>query len=395
MKAISAKIDNLITAMIGDLSPAGKAWARVGIIVLVVAAAMSFNFGSSISMLHGLFLAGLTFVAAFGPDAAHQAWLDQKKGSAIAIAIICAPLLAIEFYSHAGYTAGLRGHNLAEARVQNMRFDGAKNQVTSEETNLRLLRERLAAKTDERKALLDANPWAPTVKPDGLKAELAVLKDKIEYEIKGGREGRGAGCKKVCESLKDQAANVEKRIGSAEKFSELAVEIDTLNGDIKRLQGAVDIKVATFSKTEHKSSAVAHQNEFLANAVALISNFAGSNDSLKPTEKIAVSSEQSVNLAMALAGTGLPAFALFVAGLYRRNRPEGEGDVFSAPATPAAPLPLPVMPMPSKPMIPLQAPGAMTLNNYTVAGDGDVAKRINDMIEIVKRHAAAKPQQIA
>lgn len=346
MKAISSKVDNLIVAMVGNLTPAGKAWARVGIITLIVAAIMSFDFGYSISWKHAAFLACLTFVAAFGPDAAHKAWSENKKGSATAIALICAPLLGIEFYSHAGYSAGLRGHNLAEARVQNMNFDGAHRQVASEETNLKLLRDRLAALTDERKALLDANPWAPTVKPDGLKAELAVLKDKIEYEVKGGREGRGPGCKKFCEQLKDQAAAVEKRIGSAEKFSELASEIDKLGADLKRIQSAIDSKVARASKTEHKSSAVAHQNEFLANAVALASKFIGNSESLKPSEVISVSAEQSVNLAMALAGTGLPAFALFVAGLYRRpddEEPAGKQRSVYEPASveisPATSLP--------------------------------------------------------
>lgn len=92
MKALSS-MDGLIKAMIGDLSPAGKAWARVGIIVLVVAAVMSFDFGFAISWKHAAFLACLTFVAAFGPDAARKAWIEGKKGSAIAIAVICAPLL--------------------------------------------------------------------------------------------------------------------------------------------------------------------------------------------------------------------------------------------------------------------------------------------------------------
>ncbi|MGP1667721.1 MAG: hypothetical protein ACTS5I_17850, partial [Rhodanobacter sp.] len=79
-------------------------------------------------------------------------------------------------------------------------------------------------------------------------------------------------------------------------------------------QRILDKKRDTAATTEHKSSAVDHQNRFLAKAVAFVS--AGS---FKPTEIMTEGAEQTVNLAMALAGTGLPALALFIAGLYRRR----------------------------------------------------------------------------
>ena len=66
--------------------------------------------------------------------------------------------------------------------------------------------------------------------------------------------------------------------------------------------------------TEHKSSPVVHQNQFLAKAVTLVGF-----GSLEPTPHITAAAEQSANLAMAVAGTGLPAFCLFIAGLYRRK----------------------------------------------------------------------------
>ena len=62
MKAISRGLDSFIEAMFGTLDKTGKVWARVGAIVLAVAAAMSFDFGHQVSFKHGLFLASLVIV---------------------------------------------------------------------------------------------------------------------------------------------------------------------------------------------------------------------------------------------------------------------------------------------------------------------------------------------
>ena len=69
--------------------------------------------------------------------------------------------------------------------------------------------------------------------------------------------------------------------------------------------------------TEHKSSSVVHQNQFLARAV--ISRRLSEPE---PSKTIETATEQSASIAMALAGAGLPAFCLFVAGLYRRHEDE-------------------------------------------------------------------------
>jgi hypothetical protein len=119
----------LLRDMFNDLDSFGRFWFGVGIVALAAAAAMSFDFGWGVSAKHAIFLAVLTVVAAFGPMAAEMLWGKGRKGPAIATAIICIPLLGIEFYSHAGYTAGLRGHNIESASVQNMRFDGAQEAV--------------------------------------------------------------------------------------------------------------------------------------------------------------------------------------------------------------------------------------------------------------------------
>lgn len=293
-------IDRVVDAMIGkNLEDAGRAWARVGVIVLCVAAWMSYDFGSSVSLKHAIFLACLTFVAAFGPDAAHKAWNAGKKGAAGAIAIVCVPLLAIEFYSHAGYTAGLRGHNITEARVANVKYDGAQEATKEDKSNLEMWKAQLAT-------LMEKDAWTATVKADALREELKSIKDRMAEEEKGKR-GRKAGKGKEFERLEDHANTIAAKIGKVEQREDLSKRIEAT-------QRILDNKREVAAKTEYKSSAVVHQNQFLAKAVALVGY-----QSLEPSAAIEESAQQSANLAMAVAGTGLPAFALFIAGLYRRK----------------------------------------------------------------------------
>ena len=107
----------LLRDMLDQLDAFGKLWLVLGLASLAAAAAMSFDFGWQVSTKHALFLAILTVVAAFGPMAAEMLWGKGRRGPAIACAVICVPLLGIEFYSHAGYTAGLRGYNIETLTV--------------------------------------------------------------------------------------------------------------------------------------------------------------------------------------------------------------------------------------------------------------------------------------
>lgn len=291
----------MLKEMFGEMTAWGRFWLYLGLITLAVAAAMSFDFGWSISGKHAIFLMCLSAIAAFGPEAAYSQWVEGRKAISIILAAICLPLLGIEFYTHAGYTAGLRGTNIETATVQNTKYAGAQEAVTEDKTNLELWKKQLAS-------LLEQDAWTATVKADGLRGELATIKDRIEAEKKGQR-GRKAGCGKECEALQNQASDIEKRIAKVEQREDLAKRIEAT-------QRILDGKRDTAAKTEFKSSAVSHQNEFLSKTLALFKD-----GSLKPTEIMNESAQQSVNLAMAFAGTGLPALALFIAGLYRVRQP--------------------------------------------------------------------------
>lgn len=286
----------LLREMFGELGAWGRFWLWLGLITLGAAAAMSFDFGWSVSAKHAIFLACLTVIAAFVPECAYRQWKQGRKIVAGVLSLICVPLLAIEFYSHAGYTAGLRGHNITEAKVQNVKHSNAHEAVADDRQNLEMWRKQLAD-------LTAAHAWAPTVKADGLRAQIESAQKAIDLEAARG------GCKAKCLALMKTKASLEERIAIAEQASDITKRIEAT-------QRILDEKRTKAATVEHKSSPVVHQNEFLARALAL------TQGSLKPSEFLSEGAQQSVNLAMAVAGTCLPALAIFLAGLYRREEDE-------------------------------------------------------------------------
>ena len=286
---------SFISDLFNELDAFGRFWLALGLVVLVVAARMSWKFGYDVSLEHAAFLACLTVVAAFGPMAAEILCGIGRKGVACAIAILCVPLLGIEFFSHAGYTAGLRGSNIETATVQNMRFDGAQDAAKEDKANLEMWKDHLSK-------LMADNAWAATVKADGLRAQLDAAQKAIDLEAARG------GCKAKCLAEMKKKADLEERIAIAERATDLTAKIEAT-------QRILDKKRTVAATTEHKSSAVDHQNKFLIKSVAMVAN-----GNLKATELQAAGAEQTVNLAMAFAGTGLPAFCLFLCVLFRKNR---------------------------------------------------------------------------
>lgn len=284
-------------ALLNRYTAWGKFWMLLGLILLSAAAAMSFDFGWGVSAKHALFLAGLSFVTAFIPEAAYEKWQHGQKGASVALACASIPLFAIEFFSHAGYTAGLRGLNISDAHVQNVKYDDARKDVEEQAALLKMFEARL-------NDLQGDNKWTVSVTADALRARMESLNLAIKLE-----EQRG-GCKVKCLERTKERDDVASRIAVLERIDDTTAKIEAT----KRVIASFREKSA---RTEHKSSAVEHQNAFLTKAVALTVN-----GSLEATAVQAEKVQQAVNLAMALAGTGLPALCFFSAGLYRRKEEE-------------------------------------------------------------------------
>ena len=285
---------SLFREMFGELTAWGKFWLYLGLATLVCAAAMSFSFGNEISFKHAMFLMCLTAIAAFLPEAAYAQWEDGRKIVAVVLATLAVPTLLIELYTHAGYTAGLRGSNIESAHVQNRRYDGAQKTAEENTALLATFKAQLAKLRAE-------NEWTTSVSADALRKQIVVHDKAIENET------ARKGCKTKCEGLMRDKATLEGRIATIEQDNDLSRRIEGM-------QAVVDKKRVDAGGVEHKSSAVEHQKRSLAKWVSM-----AAVGSLKPSEMIDEGAQETVNFAMAVAGTGLPALSLFIAGLYRRR----------------------------------------------------------------------------
>lgn len=326
---------SIIRTMFGELSPWGKFWLWLGLVSLAAAAGMSFAVGWKMTALHALFLACLSFVTAFLPEAAYRAWNEGKRGVTIALALIAVPLFAIEFGQHAAYTAGVRGVDIVTAKVQNAVYDNNQDSVAQ-------------AKRDivSAEALIKRLSWLPSdVTAAGMAAKIQAQKEAIRQEEKRG------GCGPKCLALTQELAEMEKMKAGAED----------LTRERERMAAAkrvLEDRKEKANATQHATSQAEMMNSFLSEAVALIGF-----GSLTPTAGIEKATQTSANFAVAAAGTGLPALALFIAGLYRIRGRDDEGSGEIAPSSRPVPRetnyvqtvnnPTPLQPRPE--------PGAVTI----------------------------------
>lgn len=296
------KITDTFSSLFGthELTSWGKFWLAVGMISLAAAAWMTFEVGWHMTAAHALFLACLSIVTAFAPETAYRQWEEGKKGVAVGISLLCVPLFAIEFFQHAAYTAGIRGKDIVETRVQNTKADDSRDTVNENKAQLAFWQKRLDTLTTQ-------NGWTATVTADALRAKLNTADLAIKQE-----EARG-GCKSKCLDRTKERDELKARIAVLEEASDLSKKIEHAKTVIAGLRD----KAAT---TEHKTSVVNEMNAFLVKAVAL------TKGDTKLNEYGTEATQQSANIAIAFAGTGLPALAFFMSGLYRRKRPEQEQD---------------------------------------------------------------------
>lgn len=292
----------IIKDLFGDLSPWGRLWLYFGVVALIAASWMSFMVGLKMTLAHALFLVILSFVAAFLPVTAEFMWQRGRKVMAVVLGALCIPLLAIEFGQHAAYTAGIRGHDMAVTRVQNVKHKGAQDNVEE-------LQNQMAFWTKRRADLIQQNGWTASVTADALRARMASLNLAIDQEAARG------GCKQRCLARTQERDEVAARIAVLEETKNLDDRIKHATAKVEELRG----KAAT---VEFKSSQTEHMNAFLSKAVA----FFGQGE-LQPDARTEEGTQLSANLAMALAGTGLPALCFFAAGLFRRKDDEPDAPI--------------------------------------------------------------------
>lgn len=233
-------VRNIFAAYTGP----GRFWLSLGIVALIVDAAISYQYGVSLTTLHGLGFALVAIFFALLPDAAYSEIEAKRIASGAVMAALCVPLGMVAFYSHLGYGAGVRLGDMQQTGVQNVRYDDAREKVADNKRNVSMWTEQLAELTKQA-------PWAATVNPDGLKAQLVSADKAIELE------GKRGGCKSKCLALMKEKAALEERIATAERATNLQQQIAAT-------QRLIDSYREAAAKTDFKSSAVVNQNNVAA-----------------------------------------------------------------------------------------------------------------------------------
>jgi hypothetical protein len=300
-------VDQFIFKIMGaKLSASGLIWARIAFCFTLVSSLMSYGFGKEMHWVHGAALALLTWVVALAPDRIHDMHNRGRHKLAIFAAICIVPMALIEFASHAGYAAGFRGKDMAEAAVSKVKFTAVTDAAKDEAASLPLWRKQLAD-------LQAQAPWAATVKADALRSELAALKDRMVKE-EAGQRGSAKGKGKQFEALQDKANALEQRIATVEQSK-------SLNDRIEATQRILDKKRDVVAKSDHKESALSHQGEFFGFTAALFSGnaLAANGDTAGLLNKGA---EYVLILALAFAFMVGPALAWIFAGTERKGDDE-------------------------------------------------------------------------
>lgn len=301
---------NFIRARYASYTTTGKTWLSLGILALIVDAAICYRYGISLTFWHAMGFALVAVFFAWLPDAAYTEIEKHRYASGVVLGLACIPLGLVAFQSHLGYGAGVRLGDMQQTGVQNTKYEDGRKKVDENKA--------LVAMWTANKEKLEAeNAWVATVSADGLKAQVAAAALAIDQEAKRG------GCGPKCLERTKEKGELENRIAIAE-------QVTSLTSRIEATQRKIDEYRAQSEQTDYRSSAVVNQNNV---AAQLYLAFTGADAAQAIDPDQVTSSFTSIFI----AGGGSLAFMImaplgfFVAG---RNRvPEVEADAAEAVRT--------------------------------------------------------------
>lgn len=310
-----------LVAMLADYwhshSTRGKIWLFMGVVGLIVDAALCYQYGVTQTTWHGIGFALLAVFFSQLPDGAYSEFEKGHKATGWVLALLCLPIGAVAYQSHIGYGAGVRLGDIKQASIQDARYDGAQDTAKENAANLAMWRKQLAD-------LNEKAPWAATVQADGLRASLATAEEAIRQETARG------GCGRRCMSRMKERDEISEKIAVAEQASDLSKRIEAT-------QRLVDKYRVAASTTQAGMSSVAMQTTANTQIFGVI-RAAWTGEKLETAMAV---TEQSAKLAnLIITAAGALAFMLmapigfFMAG---RNKLEGY-ETPSEPVRKAAPL---------------------------------------------------------
>lgn len=295
-----------------DFRTVQRIFLGIGAAALAASAFMTWKFGHSISVAHGVGLVCVTLAAAFVFPAARFIRAAGMPGAARWVAIVGAFFVCVEFVSDLGYTFGMRDKQVVEEGAKTVAYRATQDVLGDERTNLAMWRKQLAD-------LETQHAWATTVTADGLRAQLAGANLAIDLE------GKRGGCKDKCLARTKERDDIASRIATAEKVADLSKQIEAT-------QRVLDSKarVAVDTKTGHSTTA-AQSKAFGRIGLILTGNDA--KDSLNPDETSLTIADMMIGLMMALGATALPTLCFYV-GFFGGDKAEHRGAVATRSGAP-------------------------------------------------------------
>lgn len=239
-------------------------WGRyallgLGTIILWYGCSMSYAFGKTTSEEHAVILGSLAIVCAFLPERIDALYHIGRRNIANWLFGFFILLIAVEYFSHIGYTMGHRMAALKEHDFHNeTKLPKKQELASSAEAGLEAWIKRQGELKQERDSVVSADQSLLAVTSASLKGDLDAAQKAIELEAKRG------GCKTKCQKLMVDKANIEKRIGSAERLERMAADLKELDRKIAESQSVKLAAVDDVLKTGVDVNKNALQTEFVS-----------------------------------------------------------------------------------------------------------------------------------
>jgi len=304
-----------LRAWFDGFTAVGKFWLLLALAALVVDAAIAYQFGVTMTTLHGLGFALVAIFFALVPDASYTEYEKGRGKSAFALGILCIPLGAVAFYSHLGYGAGVRLTDIQQTGVHNAKFSDKVDNTKKLDDKIAFLEKRRDTLDAEMAALVNTKvgEWAITVRPSSA-AELdgAISAKTLERDQEAAR----GGCKSRCLAREQELAHLTAlRAKAAEIEANEKQHAAAVEGLAKARQQVAE--------TDYESSSVVNQTSV---AAQLFLAWTGAD----PEKAISPDSVTTSFTNIFIAGGGSLAFMLmapvgfFVAGRNRVKRAEDD-----------------------------------------------------------------------
>jgi hypothetical protein len=309
-----------LKAFFDEYTPRGKILLICAIVALAIDAAISWQYGITQTRMHAAGFAMVAILFAILPEHAYDAFARGYKKMGWGLVLLCLPVGSAAYYTHLGYGSSIRVGNVSEAKVQNVKYTDARDQVVDNKANLEMWKTQLAKLKTE-------NAWSAAVTADGLRARLPAL------ELAIAQEAKRKGCGPICLARTKERDEVQSQIATTEAMSDLTRRIEAT-------QKLVDKYREQSAQTKHQESPIHNQIAAGAKIWNMVSG-GSAGDIVNPDDVTVAIADIGITANGSFAFMLMAPGFFLLASMYRRREEEQSS---RAPTNPVAFNPLTSVP---------------------------------------------------